>query len=228
MHPPVPTVSHIAIVPAKRIFSGKSEAFTLVELLSTIGIIALLSTLLLTGITSMKTSAERTKCASNLRQIGVAIQLYAADHNQTLPGPTWGGQDPFYWKNDQNMLAYLLQPYLSYPDPTSRKQMALLFVCPSFARINNNSSGRSYLTNLFAKKADGTSFAPFGYPGGNPPPATPSNALAVDNPAMTWLIQDNDSTISGKAIYSHGKYRNRLFADGHVAVSLVNPASPSL
>jgi prepilin-type N-terminal cleavage/methylation domain-containing protein/prepilin-type processing-associated H-X9-DG protein len=60
--------------------SSRSPGFTLIELLVVIGIIALLLALLLPSLTKSKQNADRVKCLSNLRAVGQASMIYAANN----------------------------------------------------------------------------------------------------------------------------------------------------
>lgn len=71
-----------------------SRGFTLIELLVVVGIIALLAGLLLPALNRARARADRVACVSNLKQFGVALQLYAGDHGDHLPPNMDGANIP--------------------------------------------------------------------------------------------------------------------------------------
>ena len=61
------------------------RAFTLIELLVVIGIIGILASMIIPATSRAKESGRAAKCLSNLRQIGIAMQLYVGDNNNRMP-----------------------------------------------------------------------------------------------------------------------------------------------
>ena len=67
-----------------------APAFTLIELLVVIAIIVVLASLAYAGAGAMIGKGHTTKCLSNMRQIGAAMQMFAGDHEGRLPGTSHG------------------------------------------------------------------------------------------------------------------------------------------
>lgn len=80
------------------------NGFTLVELLVVIAIIAILVALILPALSRGKERAVTVRCISNLRQLGLAMQSYANDHDDLLPPAgkfiPWDSTDPIAWTRE--------------------------------------------------------------------------------------------------------------------------------
>jgi len=102
-------------------------AFTLIELLTVIAVILVLAALLLPVVSKAKTESQRGTCVSNLRQVSLAIRMYADDNKDVLPQlsqPSRGRSD-LVWIGFRPMI----QNYLGMHRQNSPDDK--VFVCPA-------------------------------------------------------------------------------------------------
>ena len=122
----------------------KRRAFTLIELLVVIAIIAILAAILFPVFSRVRLKAQQSNCLSNLKQIALAVRMYASDYGgmlpycpTPLPGDTW--YDP----------TASLGPYLGEKGAKSGQ----VWVCPSAP--TTTTPGGSYIKNGWAGTYDG-------------------------------------------------------------------------
>lgn len=189
--------------------------FTLVEMLVTMSIVAGLGTCLGTVAFAARERAHGSTCLGNLRQWGVALQLYTIEHNGSLPRRGQGVQllrvidRPDDWFN-------ALPPYLgesSYQDMVAngvrlKPGDRSILVCPSAKEDPNGGHFLSYGMNMYLSRWD------------KPEPSRLANLGRLDN--LVFLADSPGgyaSTVPSASPYSvparHLGHANVVFVDGH-------------
>jgi prepilin-type processing-associated H-X9-DG protein len=147
------------VVAPSSLLPRRAAAFTLVELLVVIGVIALLISVLLPALNRAREAAQATKCAANMRAIGQAVHMYASGNKDFLPMSEglfkpWGR---WYTQlvGTKSLNAGFITPQPGNPTYNILDQSSSVFICPSdravqqltLNRIDQNGNGTSYLPN---------------------------------------------------------------------------------
>ncbi|WOO41225.1 type II secretion system protein [Rubellicoccus peritrichatus] len=121
------------------------KGFTLVELLTVIAIVAVLGAILIPTVSKMKTQANAVEGTNNLRNIGTALNLYAADADGYLPRVSikkseWNADNPDDQVTADQMWSKLLRDYLPQQSLSKTSRAHKVFGCPNAEYYD--SSGR--------------------------------------------------------------------------------------
>lgn len=144
------------IVPQNNPARRARRAFTLVELLVVVSIIALLVSILLPSLRGARDQAKLLKCGTNLAIFGKALNIYASEYQDYVPRGIWKikasgpDADEFYWELFWDYLDLPTAP--TYQDKLKYASGAGVLHCPAFRLPDDEASSdwklaRSYAAN---------------------------------------------------------------------------------
>jgi prepilin-type N-terminal cleavage/methylation domain-containing protein len=193
---------------------GSRCGFTLVEVLVVVGILAVLAAMLFPAFAAAREKGRSARCVANLKQIGAAVEMYAADYDDRYP---WGKDPadefcPVIWQDFPQWQAWIpSMPCLSdVLDPYIRSRE--IWHCPSdhgFAELEDAG---------LPLNGQPTSFAAFGTSYFYRTEVAFRGCLlgSLAHPAEVNLIFDAHGRWHGRTDRYEGKRWNILYADCHV------------
>jgi prepilin-type N-terminal cleavage/methylation domain-containing protein/prepilin-type processing-associated H-X9-DG protein len=221
LHATAACPSPAAVRGNKGLLSGERSAFTLIELLVVIAIIAILAAILFPVFAQAREKARQSTCVSNMKQIGLATQMYTQDYDEALPR-RWvlnGAGVVTSWR-------LILQPYMKNEQ---------VLICPSNPRNNLTSDQTVRVSYAGARNDFGGAFRDRIGSGGVPDTVT---LASLSNSADVIMVVESTSryteyniTAGGTAFRTtdmggtgnfgilfagHSGVSNFLFCDSHV------------
>lgn len=225
--PPPPKTPRLRKAAAPPVFTG---GFTLIELLVVIAVIAIIAAILFPVFAKVREKARQTTCASNLKQIGLAIAQYAQDYDDTYPLAAYGGVSwrglVFPYAKSAGLYSCPSNPYSGGDPnvPSDDWQFHISYGANETVMATPNSPHRSVIlaavdnpTHLFLiGESDSAAWELHYLPQPGPPALTQWVNDPISDPTCSQCHLPAAAATHAELFVGHSGFGNWLFADGHV------------
>lgn len=192
----------------------RRNGFTLVELLVVIGIIALLISILLPALNRAREAANQVKCLSNLRQLGLAFQMYNNENHGHFPAPGYQTirDDWIYWEPTRDLSQSAIARYLGVQ---GRHVDPQYFRCPSDRDVEQHQNLYKYSYSANWMICEPRNDPGWGVYSGVPQQYATLRNTQIHRPENVILLIDESSGTIDDATWAPQHY----FSDGHNLIS---------
>lgn len=206
---------------------GSQSAFTLVELLVVVTIIAILAAMLMPSLMKAKRSAYQAVCGNNLKQFGLVFTNYSADYVGYLPLARNGGNQRI--RNWQYQITAYIFGYMPVIDGVHPLPRSALYICPASTNFLPVLGSPDLVAEISSNYAYQFAFGQVGadawqYPASNT--YIPKRIERFIKPGRITCMTDGMGNTSTYAtdpakidVSRHGNLENYLFVDSHVKSS---------
>ncbi|MCK6487061.1 MAG: type II secretion system GspH family protein [Planctomycetes bacterium] len=146
----------------------RHRAFTLIELLVVIAIVAILAGMLLPAVNLVRDVAKSAVCGNNIRQLGMAVQTYADDHEGVMAMTITGGLAVASDYYPPDLVYYhWYAPLRFYLDDGQTRTASKVWICPrsNYASAPADGFGLSYAVSTAVNTTTGRAIYPMGWAG---------------------------------------------------------------
>ena len=197
------------------------RGFTLIELLVVIAIIAILAGLLLPALAKAKQKGQATICLNDLKQVGLAMLMFADENDDMIPRGT-AGNSPRWWLE--------FMPYVPEGGTEKDYRNIKIFMCPSYPIPKKTSNKRQVVTYVvnawdFRSSRDNVGYEQLGMSNVTSFSQPSDSAYLLDNEHDTWRpivtgFRDPQTALNDVWRSSHlpyGANGKRLSSDRRIA-----------